>query len=79
MKRVCTHQNLQIFGLSNKANMNHFHPLEVVSRYREPQFHVDENVNLNDVTWLEMKIFSSLALSVIMHCTSITHKRKAQL
>ena len=37
------HQALQLFGQLD--NISNFHPLEVVSRYRDPQLQVGENFN----------------------------------
>ena len=37
---------------SNLTNMSNFHPLEVVSRYRETQLQVGGNLNLIAVKWI---------------------------
>ena len=41
------HQDLQIFKylVSNKTNISHFQPLEVVGLSSETQFQVGENLN----------------------------------
>ena len=51
------HQHLHFLSQIKQIRI-YFHPLEVVSRYREPQIHVGEN--LNKRTWREKGLFIQL-------------------